>query len=139
MLARGQAGYFGRAVVNQRLSAVTAACLLVRKTVYEKVGGLDEHLAVAFNDIDFCIRVLRAGYTNVWTPDAHLYHFESASRGTDMAPEKFARFQSEVRTMRERWGSVLDADSAYNPNLNLNSALPQFALSDSPRIAQHGN
>lgn len=133
MLARGRTGYFGRAVVNQRLSAVTAACLLVSKTVYEKVDGLDEHLAVAFNDVDFCIRILNAGYTNVWTPDAQLYHFESASRGTDMAPEKFARFQSEVRTMRDRWGALLDSDPAYNPNLNLHSALPQFALSDPPR------
>lgn len=133
MLARGRIGYFGRAVVNQRLSAVTAACLLVSKAVYEEVGGLDESLAVAFNDIDFCIRIRSAGYANVWTPDAQLYHFESASRGTDMAPEKFARFQSEVRSMRERWGKLLDSDPAYNPNLNLSSALPQFALSDPPR------
>jgi hypothetical protein len=117
------AGYFGRLVATYDFSAVTAACLLARKEVYEEVGGLDETIfAVAFNDIDFCLRLRKAGYWNVYVPTAKLYHYESKSRGLEDSPQKQARFSAEVRLMKARWGaSVLEQDGAYNPNLTLDS------------------
>ncbi|MDR6468651.1 GT2 family glycosyltransferase [Paraburkholderia graminis] len=132
-MKRGLFGYFGRAVVRQNLSAVTAACLVIRKSIYHEVGGLNEELAVAFNDVDFCLRVGEAGYRNVWTPHAELYHHESATRGSDMDPDKRDRFVSEVRWMQNRWASKLEYDPAYNPNLTLNPQLPLFTLADPPR------
>lgn len=121
------AGYFHRLKLVQNLSAVTAACLLVRKSVFEEVGGLnEEHLKVAFNDVDFCLKVRKAGYRNLWTPYAKLYHHESVSRGVEDTPEKQARYQSEIAYMREAWGELLDNDPAYNPNLTL--AYEDFSL-----------
>lgn len=111
-------GYFGRLGVVQNFSAVTAACLLIRRYVFEKVGGFDEELKVAFNDVDFCLRVREAGYKNVWTPFAELTHFESKSRGEEDTPEKIARFQREIRYMQSKWGKVLSNDPYYNPNLS---------------------
>ncbi|MEX3954859.1 glycosyltransferase [Trinickia sp. EG282A] len=131
---RWQTGYFARAISTQNLSAVTAACLVIRKTIYEEVGGLDEELAVAFNDVDFCIKVLRAGYRNAWTPFAELYHHESASRGSDMDPGKYQRFVGEVERMQARWPDLIARDPAYNPNLTLDSTRGSFALSFPPRI-----
>lgn len=122
---RGSAGYFGRMLLAQELSAVTAACLLVRKSVYEEVGGLDERLRVAFNDVDLCLRIRAKGYRNLWTPFAELYHHESASRGMEDNPAKQARFQSEVAFMQQRWGDALLLDRAYNPNLSMSEP---FAL-----------
>ncbi len=116
---RGSEGYFGRLLLVQELSAVTAACLLVRRSVYEEVGGLDERLRVAFNDVDLCLRIREKGYRNVWTPFAELYHHESASRGLEDNPVKQARFMSEVAFMQERWSQALRHDPAYNPNLSL--------------------
>lgn len=116
---RGSSGQGGRAAVAQEMSAVTAACLVVRRSAWDEVGGLDERLAVAFNDVDFCLRLRRAGYRNVWTPHAELYHHESASRGQDDQGEKLRRFHAEVAFMVERWGTVLDDDPAYSPNLSL--------------------
>lgn len=117
---RAAPGYFSRLKVQQNLSAVTAACLLVRREIYRKVGGLEEDsLAVAFNDVDFCLKVRAAGYLNVFTPFAELYHHESISRGREDTPEKIERFNREVLYMRARWGSVLDADPFYSPNLTL--------------------
>jgi len=111
-------GYLNRAMVTQNLSVVTAACLAVRKTVYQEAGGLDEeHLQVAFNDVDFCIRLLRAGYRNLFTPHALLYHHESLSRGHDDTPHKKAVFEREFAYMKRRWGPF--RDPAYNPNLTL--------------------
>jgi GT2 family glycosyltransferase len=136
MLRRWQLGYFGRAVVTQNLSAVTAACLVIRKSIYEQVGGLNEELAVAFNDVDFCLRVLKAGYRNVWTPHAELYHHESASRGSDMDPDKYQRFVSEVRWMEARWPDLIANDPAYNRNLTLKTDIAPFALAEPPRIGQ---
>lgn len=115
----GCPGHGARAMVAQNLSAVTGACLLVRRKVFEQVGGLDERLQVAFNDIDFCLRVRGAGYRNVWTPFARMYHHESASRGTDDSDEKIRRFLQEVQSMKRRWGASLEQDPAYNPNLSL--------------------
>nr|WP_246121003.1 glycosyltransferase [Luteimonas granuli] len=132
----GYEGQCGRALVAQEVSAVTAACLLVRKEVWDEVGGLDERLVVAFNDIDFCLRLLDAGYRNVWTPYATLYHHESASRGYEDTPEKMARFQGEVAIMRARWGDALLHDPAYNPNLTLTGA--PFELAFPPRAPRPG-
>ncbi|MCY1669369.1 glycosyltransferase family 2 protein [Rhizobium sp. SL86] len=131
-LPKGAHGYFSRGELTQTLSAVTAACLLIRKSVYEEVGGLDEeNLKVAFNDVDFCIRVRGAGYRNVWTPYAELYHHESATRGHEDTPEKKERFRSEVLYMLDRWKDVLSSDPAYNPNLTLE--YEDFSLAWPPR------
>lgn len=117
---RAASGYFGRLRVAHNVSAVTAAVLLVRRAVYEQVGGLDaEHLAVAFNDVDFCLKVMQAGYRNLWTPQAELYHHESKTRGADTAPDKRARLEREARFMLDRWGPLLRRDPFYNPNLSL--------------------
>lgn len=130
---RNTPGYAYRLRVSQNLSAVTAACLLVRKDIYEEVGGLDEtHLKVAFNDVDFCLKVREAGYRNLWTPFAELYHHESLSRGAEDNPEKLARFKSEVRTMQSRWGEKLLVDPYYSPNLTIGRE--DFSLSFPPRV-----
>lgn len=113
-------GYFFRLELTQNLSAVTGACLLVRKVIYEEVGGLDEiNLTVAFNDVDFCLEVLSKGYRNLWTPYAELYHHESRSRGQDDTPEKKKRFEKEVLFMKSKWGDFLNHDNYYNENLTL--------------------
>ncbi len=112
-------GYFARMQLTQEVSAVTGACLAIRAEVFAQVGGFDaEALAVAFNDVDLCLRLRRAGYRNVWTPYARLIHHESKSRGPEDTPEKRARFEAESRVMRERWGPELRADPYYNPNLS---------------------
>lgn len=116
---KGDVGYMGRAVCTQALSAVTAACLMVKRSIYEEVGGLDESIKVAFNDVDFCLRVRKAGYRNMWTPFAEMYHHESASRGHEDNPEKVARFNAEVDFMNNRWGNQLITDPYYSPNLTL--------------------
>ena len=116
----GHPGYMGRLSYAQDVYAVTAACLMVRKDVYEQVEGLDESFAVAFNDVDFCVRVREAGYTNVFTPFAQLYHYESKSRGLDENPVKRKRFISEVERFQKRWAKQLAAgDPCMNPNFDL--------------------
>ncbi|MET0109382.1 MAG: glycosyltransferase [Candidatus Thiodiazotropha sp.] len=111
-------GYMGRSVLIQNYTAVTAACLLLRRDVFDTVDGFDsEHLAVAFNDVDLCIRIYQAGYYNLWTPYAELYHHESASRGAEDTPEKQKRFSGEAEYMLEKYGPLLQRDPAYNPNL----------------------
>ncbi len=131
-LPRGLHGYAGRAALIQSFSAVTAACLVVRKSLYQQVGGLDEqNLSVAFNDVDFCLRLREAGYRNVWTPYAELLHHESATRGEDVAPEKRARFEREIAFMQKRWGALIDHDPAYNPNLTVGAE--DFSLAWPPR------
>lgn len=131
-LAAGRRGGYCRAVLQQELSVVTAACLAVRRTVFDEMGGLDEGLAVAFNDVDFCLRLRAAGYRNVWTPFAELIHHESASRGYEDTPEKQARFRGEIRFMQERWGATLHADPYYNPNLSLATGDYTLALPAPP-------
>lgn len=131
-LRKGEVGYFSRAVVHQSLSAVTAACLMVRRSVWKELSGLDESFAVAFNDVDFCLRVRNQGYRNVWTPYAEMNHHESASRGQETTPEKQMRFMGEVQKMQERWGDRLINDPAYNPNLSLESE--DFSLAWPPRV-----
>lgn len=133
-LKANHSGYVGRAILAQNFSAVTAACLVVRRSIYLEVGGLDEeHLAVAFNDIDFCLRLRERGYRNVWTPYAVLYHHESVSRGSDALPRNRERFESETAYMRRRWGGILKRDPAYNPNLSFNNG--DFALASPPRVS----
>lgn len=118
---RGGSGYMFRAATVQDLSAVTAACLLVRAEVYDKLEGLDEDFTVAFNDVDFCLRARRAGWRVVWTPYAQLYHHESKSRGIDERDKaKKERFSGEQRRLTERFGrQALTRDPYYNPSLTL--------------------
>lgn len=133
---RNSFGYHSRLCLTQEVSAVTAACLAVRKDVYHAVKGLDEaNLKVAFNDIDFCLRVQEAGFRNIFEPRAKLYHYESKSRGKEDSPEKQARFQSEVSYMKSKWKTYLDEDPFYNPNLTLDREdftlrLPEFSLEE---------
>lgn len=132
-LPAGLPGYAARAVLAQSFSAVTAACMVVRKSIYQQAGGLDEdNLPVAFNDIDFCLRLREAGYRNVWTPYAELVHHESATRGDDVAPEKRKRFEREIAYMQSRWADVIAHDPAYNPNLTLDAE--NFSYAWPPRI-----
>jgi GT2 family glycosyltransferase len=110
-------GYLGRLRAVHEVSAVTAACLLIRREVFDQVGGLNESLTVAFNDVDFCLRVRAAGYRNLWTPFAELIHHESVSRGRDFTPVKSKRFADEYATMQRRWGVELLNDPYYSPHL----------------------
>ena len=113
-------GYMGRLNYVQDVYGDTAACLLIRKEIYDEVHGLDESYAVAFNDVDFCVRVREAGYTNVFTPFAQLYHYESKSRGMEANPEKQKRFQGEVLRFQARWGDLLaKGDPCTNPNFDI--------------------
>lgn len=113
-------GYMGRLNYVQDVYGDTAACLLLRKEIYDEVHGLDESYAVAFNDVDFCVRVREAGYTNVFTPFAQLYHYESKSRGMEDNPEKQKRFQGEVLRFQARWGDLLaKGDPCTNPNFDI--------------------
>ena len=118
---RGSAGYFGRAAFQQNVSAVTAACLMLSADIYREVNGLDESFEVAFNDIDFCLRIREKGYLNVFTPYAELYHYESIRRGDENTPAKKKRFAGEVHRFQLRWHDILEkGDPYYNPNLTLN-------------------
>ncbi len=114
-------GYMGRLCYAQNVSAVTGACLMVRKSLYDALGGLDEAFAVALNDVDFCLRIRDKGYLNVFTPFAELYHFESASRGSDAADsQKAARYEEESALFRGRWKELIaKGDPYYNPNFSL--------------------
>lgn len=117
---RGDGGCMLRMAYAGNYSAVTAACLMVRSSVFNEVNGLSEEFKVAFNDIDLCLKIRKAGYLIVWTPYAELYHFESKSRGYENTPEKKARFDGEVSHFKECWSDVLEAgDPYFNPNLTL--------------------
>lgn len=111
-------GYFGRLQSSQYFSAVTAACLMVRRDVYLEANGMTEQLAVDYNDIDFCLKVRELGYKNVYTPYAELYHYESLSRGSPNTPEKLQRYRKEVGYMWKSWPNELKNDVFYNPNLS---------------------
>jgi GT2 family glycosyltransferase len=115
--AGNAAGYRGRLLGVSNYSAVTAACMLMRRTVFEDIGGFDETLAVAFNDVDFCLRALRRGYRHVYLGDVSLIHFESQTRGHEETHEQRRRFRNEFELMRARWSAVLDADPFYSPHL----------------------
>ena len=122
MFPRSACGYSYRLQLVQNLSAVTAACLLLRKEVFDEVQGLDEGFKVAFNDIDFCMKIRAAGYLIVFTPYAELYHYESKSRGYENTPEKVARFNGEIQRFKSKWQKELDeGDPYYNVNLSLDT------------------
>lgn len=114
-------GYMGKLCYAQNVSAVTGACLMVKKSLYDELGGLDEDFRVALNDVDFCLRLREKGYLNVFTPFAELYHFESASRGIDVVDEaKAKRYEEESALFRDRWKELLEkGDPYYNPNFSL--------------------
>lgn len=132
-LPRHAPGYFSRAALRNAVSAVTAACLVIRTSIYREVQGLDENLVVAFNDVDFCLRVREAGYRNVWTPFAELYHHESVSRGYEDTPEKMERFVKEIDFVKKRWGDALWNDPFYSPNLSIDST--ELVMTMNPRLA----
>ncbi len=118
-LPEGQTGYFGRIALHHRLVAVTAACLLIRKSHYSSVMGLDENLTVAFNDVDFCLRLYQSGLACVFTPYAEMVHHKSASRGNDLSGAQIKRFMTEEKFMHQRWKDVLNNDPFFSPNLSL--------------------
>lgn len=132
-LGRDDPGYCNRAIVAQDLSAVTAACMMTWRKLYLDLGGMDaQNLPVAFNDVDYCLRVRESGHRVVWTPHALLYHHESVSRGKDDTPAKKARAKKEVAYMRRRWDRELQGDPFYNPNLSYQRA--DFSLSHAPLV-----
>ena len=133
-LPRGAPGYGARATLTQTLSAVTAACMVVRKAVFDAVGGFDEALAVSYNDVDLCLRIQARGLRNVWTPFAELYHFESVSRGDARLGAARPRFLAESDLTKQRWHDLLNADPYFNPNLSLERA--DFGLAYPPRHAR---
>ena len=125
----GDIGYFGHLKLVRSVTAVTGACLMLRRQAYLEVGGLDEvSLPIAFNDIDLCLKLVARGYRNVWTPYAELYHEESVSRGSDRVGENAARYARDVATMRRRWGDLLDHDPYWNHNLSLSRVVPSLAF-----------
>lgn len=133
-VARDDGGYFGHMKSPRNVSAVTAACLAIRRAVFDEVGGLDaENLPVAFNDIDLCLKIRAAGYDIVWTPHAELIHHESASRGADLAGEAQQRFRGEVQLMRRRWGETLRRDPFFSPLFSLDHS--DYQLASPPRRA----
>lgn len=124
---RENLGYMGRLCYAQNVSAVTGACLLVKKSLFEEVGGLDESFAISLNDVDFCLKLREKGLLNVFTPFAELYHYESVSRGLDDSGEKAERYNRESAHFREKWKTVLEkGDPYYNPNFSLDRS--DFAL-----------
>lgn len=119
-LRRGQEGYYHKAALQLNYSAVTAACMMVSREAFEKVRGLEEKLAVAFNDVDFCLRVRKAGYLVVYDPFVEAYHYESKTRGAEDTQEKVRRFGEEIEFFRTRWIELLkEGDPCYNPNFSL--------------------
>ena len=128
-LHEAENSYFHRAMCAQDYSAVTAACMMSRRSVFDAAGGFSEDLAVAFNDIDYCMKVRSLGKLVVYAPYAKLYHYESKSRGLEDTPEKVARFNREVARFAKKWPEILrDGDPYYNPNLTLRKS--NFALRD---------
>jgi GT2 family glycosyltransferase len=119
-------GYYFMLKAINNYSAVTGACMMVRREVFEQVSGFDETLTVAFNDVDFCLRLQAAGYRNVYLPHVILYHFESKSRGYEDTPDKIARFNQEINVVKTRWRTAEKADPCYSPNLTL--AREDFSL-----------
>lgn len=132
-LARNESGYFGKPYLIQNVSAVTGACIVMRKEVFNTVGGLnDTDLTVAYSDIDLCLKITSLGLRIVWTPFAELYHDESSSRGREDTVEKQARYAKEIAYMQQHWNSRSFYDPAYNPNLTLETT--NFALAWPPRV-----
>lgn len=116
---RGYLGYFGRAGLEQDYSCVTAACLVIKREVFDAAGGFDESLPVAFNDVDLCIRIRRTGARIVFVPSVEMYHHELHTLGHHAAPDRRSQFRHDVDLMRQRWNAILENDPCYNPNLSL--------------------
>ncbi|MGL4500232.1 MAG: glycosyltransferase family 2 protein, partial [Planktothrix sp.] len=138
MASETDPGYYGQIVSISNYSAVTAACLMCRREVFAQVGGFDEQLAVAYNDVDFCLKIVEQGYRNIYLPHVVLYHYESKSRGYDTTPDKVERFMREVTITRQRWQRYVDHDPCYNPNLTLSASdysLRRFAEVEISKIA----
>ncbi len=113
-------GYFNRLKIIQNLSAVTGACLMMRRDVFTQVGGFDENYPYAFNDVDLCMKIREKGYLIIFTPFAELYHYESKTRGYEDTPEKLKRFYKEIELFKHKWGDVLEkSDPYYSPNLTI--------------------
>jgi GT2 family glycosyltransferase len=122
-------GYFGRLGIVQNLSAVTGACLMMRKDVFKEVEGFDERYPLAFGDVDICLKAREKGYLVVFTPFAELYHYKSKTRGYEDTPEKQERFNKEIELFRKKWGYILESgDPYYNPNLNLDREDFSYAI-----------
>lgn len=122
-IPKANVGYMGRLCYAQDVSAVTGACLMVKKALYDELGGLDESFAVALNDVDFCLRLREKGLLNVWNPYCELYHYESASRGADDQGDKAKRYEEESARFRERWKKQLEkGDPYFNPNFSLDKS-----------------
>jgi GT2 family glycosyltransferase len=129
---RASTGYFGRPMLTQNISAVTAACMVVPKAVFTEVGGYDEeNLTVGYNDVDLCLKIREAGYDIVFTPFAELYHLESVSRGENISAAQIERDARERAYMLSRWGDVIARDPFYSPNLTVTSE--DFGLAFPPR------
>ena len=111
-------GYFDQILTVNNYSAVTAACLMCRREVFKAVGGFEEQLKVAFNDVDFCLKIVEKGYRNIYLPQVTLYHYESKSRGYEDTPEKLIRFNKEVEYMQTKWKEFIEYDPCYNRNLS---------------------
>jgi GT2 family glycosyltransferase len=128
-----ETGYFGRLVLTQEVAAVTGACLLTPTELWRRLGGLDEkNLSIAFNDVDYCLRVREAGHRVVWAANAELRHLESISRGREESAQQVARFNREAAWMRRRWGSTLQEDPTYSPNLT--DVHEDYSLAHPPRV-----
>ena len=113
-------GYMGKLCYAQDVTAVTGACMMVRKSIYDEAGGLSEEFAVALNDVDFCLRLRKQGLLNIFNPYCELYHFESLSRGLDVDAKKAARYEAECEVFRTKWKRELEqGDPYYNPNFSL--------------------
>ena len=111
-------GYISQLISTNNYSAVTAACMMCRREVFEEVGGFETELAIAFNDVDLCLKIQSRGYRNIYLPHVVLYHYESKSRGYENTPAKQARFAKEVNYMRQKWHHVCNNDPCYSPNLS---------------------
>jgi O-antigen biosynthesis protein len=127
---RGSYGYFGRACIEQDVSCVSAACMVIRAEAFHAVGGFDEALPLAYNDVDLCLRLRTAGWRILWTPAAELMHRESASLGRHDEGTHAEQYRHDVAVIRKRWGSLLESDPFYNPNLSLERG---FGLAFPPR------
>ena len=115
-------GYFAKESMIENLSAVTAACIMTKKSAYEDTGWMDEDLAVAFNDVDFCLKIRKTGKLIVYNPFVEFWHYESKSRGQENTPAKIKRFQGEISRFEQKWGDILDVgDPYYNVNLSLDT------------------
>ena len=132
-LNRGNPGYHGKANLLQNYSAVTAACMVLRRAIFNEIGGFDEeNLPVTYNDVDLCLRIQERGYRILWTPYAELYHYESATLGHPKSPERLEQFMKEATYFKTRWSKMIDHDPFYSPNLTLNGST--FSVAFPPRL-----